>query len=57
MWACKLALVLGFPQLKATDVSKTILVALLLLTTCTFVVAVSTLLCEYALFKNSFKTD
>jgi len=57
-WACELALELGFPQLKPTDVYEdNTVVALLLITTCTFVVAVSTLLCNYALFSNSFRTD
>jgi len=36
---------------------RTTLVASLLLTTCTVMVAVSALLCEYALFRNSFMTD
>jgi len=37
--------------------TRTILVASLLLITCIFVVAVRTLLCEYAFFRNSFRTD
>jgi len=37
--------------------TRTTLVVSLLLITCIFVVAVSTLLCEYALFRNSFRTD
>lgn len=52
VWMRKLALGLGFPQLKFIDVHRTTLVASLLLTTCTFVVAVSTLLREYAVFRN-----
>ena len=43
----RLALELGFPQLSHPMFTKTTQVASLLLTTCTFVVAVSTLLCEY----------
>ena len=57
VWARKFALEIGFPQLKPTDVSRTTLVASLLLTTCNFVVAVSTLLCKYASFRNSFRTE
>jgi len=57
LWAREFALELGFLRLSQAMSSKTTMVASLLLTTCTFVVAVSTLLCEYALFRNSFRTN
>jgi len=53
----RLSLELGFPQLNLPIFTKTTLVASLLLTTCTFLVAISTLLCQYALFRNLFRTD
>jgi len=58
VWARKFVLGLGFVQLKPTDVYEdNTVVALFLLIACTFVVAVSTLLCEYAIFRNSFSKD
>ena len=53
----KHALELGFPQLKPTDVYEANTGCITLANTCTFVVAISTLLSEYALFSISFWTD
>jgi len=56
VWAHHLAIKLGFSQLKPTDFTKIILAASLWQTICT-VDAASTLLCVFALFRNSFKME
>ena len=57
VWARKLAIKLGFPQLKPTDVYEDNTGCIALANKCTFAVAASTLHFECALFRISFKTE